>query len=473
VRDYPHKRRLRESRGQNDRMLASKLVPLAASAAVAAAAVLPPPAAGSTASATTLQATASSDWPTYHHDAGRSGSAPNFPTPTSSTAVRRSWSVTLGGVVDAQPLYVGGTVVVATEGNSVYALDPATGRTRWRTNIGAPLPAGSVPCGNSRQGIMSTPVYDASTGTVYVIGRVTGKSWVFAGLSLSNGAVRVRRTVTTPAGDAAAAKQRGALTLLRGRVYASFGSVFGDCGNYIGSVIGIPTGTGSIVSWSVPTSHQAGIWQPAGATVDARGNLLYSVGNGATSGAYDGSDSVVALSPALHRVDFFAPSTWQDDNVRDYDLGSMGPMIVPNGRVLISGKRGVAYLLSDASLGGIGGQLASAPSCGGYGGSARRNSTVYIACRDGIAALQVGSGDTVAQAWKKPAPAYGPPVAGGGRIWSIDLSSHTLYVLDPTTGAVRAKALVPVAVPHFSSPTLAGGRVFVNTTTGVTAFSVN
>jgi hypothetical protein len=35
------------------------------------------------------------------------------------------------------------------------------------------------------------------------------------------------------------------------------------------------------------------------------------------------------------------------------------------------------------------------------------------------------------------------------------------------------KVAVPQAVPHFASPTLADGRVFVDTVRGVTAFTVN
>src|SRR5215469_3762255 len=41
------------------------------------------------------------------------------------------WSTPVEGSVYAQPLLANGTLLVATENNKVYGLDPATGATRW------------------------------------------------------------------------------------------------------------------------------------------------------------------------------------------------------------------------------------------------------------------------------------------------------------------------------------------------------
>ena len=74
---------------------------------------------------------------------------------------------------------------------------------------------------------------------------------------------------------------------------------------------------------------------------------------------YDGSDSVLELSPDTPA----ACSTsrrprGRQDNAQDLDL-SMAPALLPDGRVVMAGKAGIAYLLDGADLGGIGGQQAS------------------------------------------------------------------------------------------------------------------
>jgi outer membrane protein assembly factor BamB len=65
-------------------------------------------------------------------------------------------------------------------------------------------------------------------------------------------------------------------------------------------------------------------------------------------------------------------------------------------------------------------------------------------------------------------PAAGSPVVGGAAVWTVDYDGGVLYALDPATGAVRQQLAVGEA-PHFASPTLAGGRVYVGTLTGVVA----
>jgi streptogramin lyase len=61
-------------------------------------------------------------------------------------------------------------------------------------------------------------------------------------------------------------------------------------------------------------------------------------------------------------------------------------------------------------------------------------------------------------------------VVGGGAVWIIDTSAGLLYALDPATGTVRTQAPIG-AVPHFASPTVAGDRAYVGTTSGVVAMA--
>jgi outer membrane protein assembly factor BamB len=49
-----------------------------------------------------------------------------------------------------------------------------------------------------------------------------------------------------------------------------------------------------------------------------------------------------------------------------------------------------------------------------------------------------------------------------------DYGTGQLYALDPATGRPRAQIAVG-PLPHFVSPTLADGRVYLGTRTGVTA----
>jgi len=106
-------------------------------------------------------------WPTYGRDAARSGVAAGVAAPGPLTV---SWRVRLDGAVYGQPLLVGNLVIAATENDSVYGLDQATGRVVWRRNVGTPVPLDSLPCGNiDPLGITGTPVYDPANGLVYAV----------------------------------------------------------------------------------------------------------------------------------------------------------------------------------------------------------------------------------------------------------------------------------------------------------------
>jgi outer membrane protein assembly factor BamB len=87
----------------------------------------------------------SADWTTYHYDNSRTGYLASEPDPHRLT---RAWSTHLDGAVYAEPLVVDGRVLVATEGDSLYALDPRTGQVQWHTNVGSPVPLAQLPCGN-------------------------------------------------------------------------------------------------------------------------------------------------------------------------------------------------------------------------------------------------------------------------------------------------------------------------------------
>lgn len=412
--------------------------------------------------------TPGADWPTYHRDGARSGFAPGLPQ---AGEVTRLWTKALDGAVYGQPLVVGGRVLAATENNTLYALDAATGAVRWSRHLGAPAKGSELPCGNiDPLGITGTPVFDPATGLVFAVAELEGGKHQLVGLEAATGVQVVSREVEAPRGDLLAEQQRGALALWNGRVVIAFGGLYGDCSQYVGAVLSVPaTGNGPVLSYSVPTQQRGGIWAPGGPVTDGD-RLLVSVGNGAaTAGSYDGSDSVIALDSELRRTDFFAPASWAQDNAADLDLGSLSPVLIGR-QILIAGKGGTAYTLAADHLGGVGGQLAQAQVCAAYGGAAVDGSTVYLPCDDGLAQLSVADDGTIHPGWRVPLQGAGSPVVGGGAVWVIDQGKGQLDVLDPATGAVRQQ--VPVGrVPHFASPTLSGDLVFLGTMNGVVALT--
>ena len=304
-------------------------------------------------------------------------------------------------------------MIAATENDSVYALDHATGKVLWRTHVGTPVPLADLPCGNiDPLGITGTPVYDAGNGLVYAVAETSGYHHVLVGVSAADGTVEVERDIPAPDGQPRYDQQRPALAIEDGRVYVAFGGLYGDCGPYRGSVVGVPlsgAGAAECPTWC-RRPREGAIWGTAGPVIGPDGTLYVSVGNGSvTSTSFDGSDSVTALSPALRQVGIFAPSTWYADSQHDLDLGSTQPALLASGMLLAQGKSGTAYLVSAAHLGGVGGQVAQASVCPAYGAAAVQGSTVYEPCEQGGMAAISTAGDKIRVLWRGPASALGLP----------------------------------------------------------------
>jgi polyvinyl alcohol dehydrogenase (cytochrome) len=420
-------------------------------------------------------------WPEFGQNAARTGIAAGLPP---AGALSQRWTAHLDGAVYGQPLVVGDTVIAATENDSVYALNASTGGVVWRHHLGTPVPRSSLQCGDiDPLGITGTPVYDQDNGLVYAVAETTGYHHVLFGVAVSDGAIRVQRDIdiATAGNQPPNDQQRPALAIDGGRVYAAFGGLAGDCGTYIGFIVGVPlSGSGPLVSWHTPTTREGAIWATGGPVTGPDGDLWLSTGNGAAENPaepYDGSDSIVKLTPDLVREDFFAPATWADDNANDRDLGSTQPVLAAGNSVLITGKRGVGYLLNESALGGIGRQLAEQTICAAFGAAAVSGSTVYEPCPDGgLAAVSVSAAQrNISVLWRGPGDSNGSPVVGGGAVWVTHYdpggssSGNTLYELDPATGAVRHRLAIGEGLPHFSSLSLAGGTAFLGTLDGVAA----
>ena len=409
-------------------------------------------------------------WPVYHQNPERTGISENTPAPASLTV---GWRARLDGAVYGQPLAVAGEILAATENDTVYALSPATGAILWSTHLGTPV-EGGLPCGDILPlGITGTVAYDPLTETLFAVAEEAGFRHILYGLDPLSGAVRWSRRVDIqiPSEDPAAVQQRPALAIANGYVYIGFGGLDGDCAQYRGAVEAIPTGgNGATLTYVVPTAREGAVWATGGPVVEPDGNLLVSTGNGAAfSGAWDHTDSVLELSPTLGLVAAFAPSRWGYDNAHDLDLGSVSPTILPDGYVFIAGKSGVGYVLRQSSLGGVGGQVASGITCLGqmaFGGTAVEQDVVYLPCANGVQSVAVAAGGSFSVLWSTGCGANGPPVLGGGAVFSVDTNTGVLFALSQSSGQVLAHLPIGL-VPHFTSPSLVGSDAYVGTDSGV------
>lgn len=413
----------------------------------------------------------SSDWIGYHRDASRSGVGAAEPALASPVV---AWRAPVDGDVYASPLVVEGHVIVATENDTVYSLDIFTGSVIWKTHLGQPVDASSLPCGDIGPvvGITGTPAVDPSTGRLYAVAYLQGHRHVLFALSLVDGSVVFRQDADPAGSTPVAQQQRGALAIGSGRVYIPFGGLLGDCGPYHGYVVAVPLTGGQALAYRVPSAREAGIWSPMGVTLDPSGNVYFVTGNGAPAGSFDYSNSVIELSPDLAVKSYFAPSNWMALSASDTDLGALGATVLPaSNAVLAVGKDGVAYLLRAGNLGGVGGEQARLHICGGaYGGTAWSDGVVYVPCTDGLYAVAVGA-TSLSVRWRNGDVTSASPIVAAGAVWAINPSTATLYALDPSSGAVRYSVSLGAAM-HFSTPAATDGFVVAPAGRSVLAVSV-
>src|SRR3982074_3414408 len=114
--------------------------------------------------ATGLSPVAHPDVPTAAKDDLRTGWYPDQTTLTpglvSGGTFGQQFSAPVAGQVYAQPLVANNTLLVATETNNIYGLDPGNGARRWSRNLGTPWNPADVGCADLTPsiGITGTPV---------------------------------------------------------------------------------------------------------------------------------------------------------------------------------------------------------------------------------------------------------------------------------------------------------------------------
>jgi iron transport multicopper oxidase len=341
---------------------------------------------------------------------GRTGWYPNAeisPEIVGGGTFGQLWSAPVNGQVYAQPLVAtttsGGqtseSVIVATETNWVYGLDPSNkGAQRWGKQFpGTPWNPADVGCADISPsiGTTATPVIDPSTNTVYVTHKVYDSSpgapagavaWYLDALDAFTGAEKpnfpVKLSGFTADNDpsltfnARTEQQRPGLLLLNGVVYMGFGGHC-DFAPWAGWIVGVSATSGQITAkWADnPTSDGAGIWQSGvGLTSDGPNTLLVTTGNGGSPTTPTAGDqppntfgeSVVRLNVqpdgTLQAADFFAPFDTVNLDTYDADFGSGALVALPDQYFgtsryphlgVVVGKEGFVYLLNRDNLGGL------------------------------------------------------------------------------------------------------------------------
>ena len=303
---------------------------------------------------------------TQHNDNSRTGATLNETILNTSnvnvTKFGKLYNLKVDGYIYAQPLYVPNVrilnqgvhnvVYVATMNNNLYAFDADKGTQLWVKNYGPPVPASDVQCccpdisGNI--GILSTPVINANTNTIYFASRNkntdgTYHQWLNAaditsGAPLLGGYQEIRATYGDLTFDPKIHNQRAALTLANGNIYIAWAS-HNDCGPYHGWMMSYSAATlhKNGVYVNTPRGVQGGIWQAGqGLIVDDGGNVYFSSGNGSFGGngstIADGvntGNSFVKLSSSLNILDWFTPFNSDNLNRGDQDLGSAGLLAIP------------------------------------------------------------------------------------------------------------------------------------------------
>ncbi len=305
-------------------------------------------------------------------------------------------------------------VFVATEHNSVYAFDAdsnagSNGGLLWQTNLGMSALSNNHEFGDRYNndnytdivpevGITGTPVIDLAAGTLYVDvrTRVVGAAtnyyhWIHA-LNITNGTeqpyspVQVTNSVAGRGVDSTNGvvgfsplqeNQRPGMTLAGGMLYVAYGS-FADTDPYHGWILGFnATNLQQSASYAFNTTPNATIgdfgtnagegalWMGGnGLSVDSSTNLYFETANGSFSANTNGgdySDSFIRLSTSngLAVGDYFTPYNQLSLANADQDLGSGGPMLLPDSAgsaahphlIVGAGKEGKIYLVDRDNMG--------------------------------------------------------------------------------------------------------------------------
>jgi hypothetical protein len=279
--------------------------------------------------------------------------------------------VNVDGYVYAQPLVVrnvtvsGGThniVYVATENDSLYAIDADNGSVLWQTSFINPasgitaVSSSDTGCGDlvPQIGITGAPVIDTATGTIYLVAKTKESGSYVQKLHAIDiathaekfgGPVTITASVPGTGGgtisfNALNVNQRAGLLLQNGHIIIGWGS---HCDNlpFHGWIMSYNPGTlaqeavlSPVPSGSTVTTAGGTVWM-GGAGLAGDANYIYPcTGNGDYNGTTDYGDTILKLSGpnngSFTIADWFTPYNQANLNTNDADLGSGGVLLLPD-----------------------------------------------------------------------------------------------------------------------------------------------
>jgi hypothetical protein len=249
-----------------------------------------------------------------------------------------------------------------------------------------------------------------------------------------------------------------------------------------------------------PDADDSGIWEgDTGPAADKAGNIFLATGNGrfdAGKGGRDYGDSLLKLDGAsLKLIDYFAPYNVNELDNGDSDLGSGGPVLLPDQSgahphlAVVEGKGGILYLVDRDHMGhwqaGNNSHAVQTMAVGNgvFGSMAYWNHYVYVSS-DGDALRQFA----VVDGKLSPKAASGfsgvsstPTLSAHGlddgivwllrsKVWNAPDQSAALYAYDAANVAhelysseQNARRDRPGLALRFNIPTVVNGHVYVGT----------
>jgi outer membrane protein assembly factor BamB len=500
---------------------------------------------------------------TCHNDRLRTGQnlAETILTPgnVNSSTFGKLYLATLDGKVDAQPLYVSGLSVagqgvhnvlfVATENDSVYALDADTGATLWHTSV---LLSGETPSDNRgcsqvspQIGITSTPAIflksPTAGGIIYVVAMSKDSSRNYhqrlhaltlgAGKEALGGPVEIQAQYPGTGDNSSNGfvvfdpkqyKERAGLLLLNGVVYTGWASHC-DFRPYTGWIIGYNAAT--LAQTSVlnvtPNGNEGAIWAAgAGLAADFTNNIYFLDANGTFDTTLDAQgfpvngdygNGILKLSTTGNQLavaDYFNMFNTVSESNADEDLGSGGALVLPNLKdssgtvrhlVIGAGKDANIYVADRDNMGKFNPQnnnnlyqeLSGALKGSVYSMPAYYRGRVYFgAVGEPIQAFQFQQARLLATPMSVtshifPYPGATPSISANGAsnaiLWVVENSSPAVlhaYLANNLAQELYNTNQAPGGRDQFGSgnkfmtPTIANGKVYVGTPTGVAAFGL-